>query len=67
MYHYNDEFIFVNDRPVGYSKDVSIEELERHGFTRITVPFNEKAGAVDKAARRSVPVASAAPKKPVLG
>lgn len=43
MFQYNDQFIFVNERPVGYSKDVDTKELERNGFVKITGPFNEKA------------------------
>lgn len=41
--HYNDNFIYINGRPVGPAEGVDPKELEACGFVRITMDFNDSA------------------------
>jgi hypothetical protein len=61
MQTYNNTFIYVNDRPVGYVQDVDAKELEAHGFQRITVDFNQQGARPVKAAAPVVAIRPATP------
>lgn len=37
---YNNIFIYINDRPVGYIADTTPEELQQHGYTAYEIAFN---------------------------
>lgn len=62
--HYNDNFIYINGRPVGHTEGVSKAELEACGFVRITKDFNENSFDVVNAADVKAAATKAAPKTP---
>ncbi|MBU0799819.1 MAG: hypothetical protein KKA05_02330 [Alphaproteobacteria bacterium] len=61
MQSYNNTFIYVNDRPVGYVQDVDTNELEKSGFQRITADFNQQGVRPVKAATPMVTIRPTAP------
>lgn len=62
--HYNENFIYINGRPVGNTQDVSTDELEACGFVRITNDFNDSAFDIVSVAEVKAGNAKGAPKAP---
>lgn len=60
--HYNDTYIFINDRPVGLMKDTTREELEKLGFRPISARFAQAASPFAPVAK---PVLAVVPKGPM--
>ena len=62
--HFNDNFIYINGRPVGHIEGVDIKELEDMGFTRITKDFNDNAFDVVQVAETKADNRKGGPKAP---
>lgn len=62
--HYNNCFIYVNGRPVGYVDGFKEEELQAQGFSRITSDFNEGAFEMVEGPKAAETTRKPAPKAP---